>query len=393
TAAAAGPRVGALAGWLSLALPAMFFTSMRVEPTSLVALLIACAAALAVHAADRPSPLLAAGAGLVAGLASITKENGLVAAALLLPGLLAAAGGRRVALAAAFIAGVAVPTAANRAIERTFDTRADGDVSKLQLPLADVKALLEAGTIPHALTEGRSSPPPERLTQIRDPSAKSATRALAFLDIQARRLAAALGPWLVIVPIAMGWIARRRGAPRVLVALGLALVPCMLVVTQPRHADVAVLGGVACVAVVAAARARWAAGALVLALSHAAWRSATVEWDELARAVACADAEARVAEALRPELPPDQAWCSTAAWFPFRIGATSARCLLEDVRVGERRTFVVERDDLLSLRDRGTEMSLDLRCGAPRWEGCVAKTSVCTVTNAGLGPSGLSWTW
>ncbi len=394
----AGRRAGIMAALLAACLPALAFASMRVEPTALLALGIGLASWLAARAARRGAPADALVAGLVASATVLTKENGLVASGLIAVALPFATTQRSVAVTLAFVLGFIPGVATQRALDAGFSEWTGITVTKAELPLDDVRRMLASGEIPHALVEAGAAERQgtgEALRQIAEPARSGASRAILFLGVQLKRLALAMGSWILLVPTALvAGVAKRDPPSRIFLAQALALVPCVLVVVQPRHVDVALLGLAVSAAIAVVGRPLWQAvvpvALVATQLAYATW---SMEWEELVRARRCAEAELAVAERLRPQLPTSGDWCSTAAWFPFRLGLPGGRCLLEEVRVGESRAFVVDRGAIVGLRDRGDTLALALDCGPAEHEGCIADTAVCIVTNAGLGPTPLRWRW
>jgi hypothetical protein len=315
------------AGWLTLGLPALLAWSVRVEPTSVLALstiLVAIGLARVVRQGaaspdgwTRRVVVLGVAAGALAGF----KETGAVIGAALLAAFAAAVipawGARGVRVSAAAGLGYAVAVAGFVLFAMVF--RPPGGVGgRVVMPLDQSVHLILDGKAIAAL----ASPdvPPGWVPQVvRDAltAGSTATRALGFVALQAVRTAVMAGPW-VLAAVATILLAGRPGDrfARVLpVALLATAAPLLAVVFQARHLEIALLGAVLGVALALAERPRWV-GALVLA-SVIGWSGVRISSIELERArfsARCATQQGAALERVPTALPAGATLCSVEPW-------------------------------------------------------------------------------
>jgi hypothetical protein len=329
TEAMAGGRAGRVAGWLAAMLPALFAWSFRVEPTTLVAAGIALTTLCAARAVRDGSPAWGAAFGLLAGALPLVKENGLLVPLALLPVVVWKTPGRvrAVAIACAVAAfGVAA----------WLETRAahGGVPGKLAMPASETWALLADGRLPTPL--GPDLDVAARLLQpervgLRDPS--PAARAAGFAVVQARRALVFAGPWAIAVPLAVLVLLQRR-AGALAVALSACALPLAAIVFQPRHVDVALVGGAMVVGIAVADR-RWLGGvAVAVALAWGIFRVDRVEGRRVVQAHRCAHEELDVVTRIRAEAGDGTPLCALERWVGFRLGETTHLCAEGDTPRG-----------------------------------------------------------
>lgn len=373
---AAGGPGAVVAGVAVLLLPDLLGSTQRAEPNTLFAAITLLGLGLAARAgpprdeaAAEPGARRRLGfplaSGLCLGLATLTKESGLVYAVLVSLGL-AVDRGWRAGLAA--VVGAAAPVLAWMGYEQAHT--GGRFISKLALPVDDMLTWLREGRLPHPLQplEGGAA------GQL-GPATPAPPTAAEVLHTQLGRVVDFMGLWFFLLPPALALAA--AVAPRArfgrlnfpLFALALPL----LVPVQHRHAEGVLLGALPALAVAAGWLLRRSWGAVLLlgalgALGVQGWRQLGAEilpqlrFEAARNAETALDADEIAVRTATLDLPVcaldyaaglsfgRDSWCEQAPPTPFLLVAPPGqvqRCL--DLHPG-RVERLVETTRLLALR-------------------------------------------